>query len=422
MSSESKYIYRGAIVQKMSNIKVIDKVKLYEISDIKSGGTPSREKKEYWSNGEIPWVKIGDFNGKYIDIVEETITYEGLKNSSAKMIEKGSILFTIFATIGEVAILKFDVTTNQAIAGITVTDSRVEKEYLYYYLKSIKTNINNKGRGVAQNNINLSILKNLEVPIVSLKSQKNIVSILNRIDYIIESRIKQLNKINELTKSLFIEMFGDLGEDIFGDGLKLLKDVCQINPKKYNHIANIKDFLVSFVPMSAVSESGEIDTTIIKHYNEVKKGFTSFVEDDVLFAKITPCMENGKGAIAKKLKNSVGFGSTEFHILRPLKDKSNSAWIYYLTSFYHFRKEAEIKMTGSAGQRRVPASFLENYKIALPPIELQNKFADYVSSIDKSKLAVKKSLEELEILKKSLMQKYFAQCVFIKILCGIHDF
>ena len=193
----------------MSNIKVIDKVKLYEISDIKSGGTPSREKKEYWSNGEIPWVKIGDFNGKYIDIVEETITYEGLKNSSAKMIEKGSILFTIFATIGEVAILKFDVTTNQAIAGITVTDSRVEKEYLYYYLKSIKTNINNKGRGVAQNNINLSILKNLEVPIVSLKSQKNIVSILNRIDYIIESRIKQLNKINELTKSLF---FGEIGK------------------------------------------------------------------------------------------------------------------------------------------------------------------------------------------------------------------
>ena len=203
-------------------------------------------------------------------------------------------------------------------------------------------------------------------------------------------------------------MFGDLGEDIFGDGLKLLKDVCQINPKKDNYIANIKDFLVSFVPMSAVSESGEIDTTIIKCYDEVKKGFTSFIEDDVLFAKITPCMENGKGAIAKKLKNSVGFGSTEFHVLRPLKDKSNSAWIYYLTSFSHFRKEAEIKMTGSAGQRRVPASFLENYKIALPPLELQNKFANFVRGTDKSKLAVKKSLEELEILKKSLMQKYFA--------------
>ena len=180
-------------------------------------------------------------------------------------------------------------------------------------------------------------------------------------------------------------MFGDLGEDIFGDGLKLLKDVCQINPKKDNYIANIKDFLVSFVPMSAVSESGEIDTTIIKCYDEVKKGFTSFIEDDVLFAKITPCMENGKGAIAKKLKNSVGFGSTEFHVLRPLKDKSNSAWIYYLTSFSHFRKEAEIKMTGSAGQRRVPASFLENYKIALPPLELQNKFANFVRGTDKSK-------------------------------------
>ena len=111
----------------MYNEKATDKVKLYEICDIKSGGTPSREKREYWSNGEIPWVKIGDFNGKYIDEVEETITYEGLNNSSAKIIEKGSILFTIFATIGEVAILKFDATTNQAIAGITINDSRIEK-------------------------------------------------------------------------------------------------------------------------------------------------------------------------------------------------------------------------------------------------------------------------------------------------------
>ena len=252
----------------MSNRKVIDKVKLYEICDIKSGGTPSRGKREYWSNGEIPWVKIGDFNGKYIDTVEETITYEGLKNSSAKMIEKGSILFTIFATIGEVAILKFDVTTNQAIAGITVTDSRVEKEYLYYYLKSIKTNINNKGRGVAQNNINLSILKNLEVPIVSLKYQKNIVSILNRIDYIIELRIRQLNKINELTKSLFIEMFGDPVENPFMFEKQRLSKIGELERGVSKHRPrNAPELLGGKYPLIQTGEISNSDLYINKFEN-----------------------------------------------------------------------------------------------------------------------------------------------------------
>ena len=277
---------------------------------------------------------------------------------------------------------------NTSTIRFKVTDEkRLSIRYFMYYLKSnhFKEQLGQQITGSAQLNFGPSHLKKMVFPLIEMEEQAKIIDKLDTI-YDIEYKMRtELKLYDQLASSLFIEMFGNLGEDIFGAGLKLLKDVCQINPKKDNYIANIKDFLVSFVPMSAVSESGEIDTTIIKCYDEVKKGFTSFIEDDVLFAKITPCMENGKGAIAKKLKNSVGFGSTEFHVLRPLKDKSNSAWIYYLTSFSHFRKEAEIKMTGSAGQRRVPASFLENYKIALPPLELQNKFAAVVAQIDKSK-------------------------------------
>ena len=278
---------------------------------------------------------------------------------------------------------KFAVSTDCLVL---LPNSSYKCKYLYYFFLHNMRVLEGGFRGAGLKHTSKSYIENIELTKThSLLEQDKIISVLSNIDNTIVLQNKRLKLLNELTRSLFIEMFGDLGEDIFGDGLKLLKDVCQINPKKDNYIANIKDFLVSFVPMSAVSESGEIDTTIIKCYDEVKKGFTSFIEDDVLFAKITPCMENGKGAIAKKLKNSVGFGSTEFHVLRPLKDKSNSAWIYYLTSFSHFRKEAEIKMTGSAGQRRVPASFLENYKIALPPLELQNKFANFVRGTDKSK-------------------------------------
>jgi type I restriction enzyme S subunit len=117
------------------------KVKLGDICKIQSGGTPSRSKDNYWNNGTIPWVKIKDFKDKYINNTEEFITEEGLKNSSAKMVKKGSILFTIFATLGEVAILNIDATTNQAIASINIVDERIERDYLYYYLKSIKNKI-----------------------------------------------------------------------------------------------------------------------------------------------------------------------------------------------------------------------------------------------------------------------------------------
>ena len=130
---------------------------------------------------------------------------------------------------------------------------------------------------------------------------------------------------------------------------------------------------VSFVPMPCVSEDGKIDASVIRTFGEVKKGYTTFAEKDVLFAKITPCMENGKGAIAKGLKNGVGCGSSEFHVLRPVDGIVTSEWLYYLTAWSRFRKEAEKHMTGSAGQRRVPKAYLENYEVHLPSKVIQER-------------------------------------------------
>ena len=208
-------------------------------------------------------------------------------------------------------------------------------------------------------------------------------------------------------QSRFIELFGMPGTDTFEWGLVPLGSVCNINPKKSLDSRLVSGAEVSFVPMPAVTEHGEIDATAIKEYDEVKTDFTYFAENDVLFAKIAPCMENGKGAVAKGLRNGVGFGSTEFHVLRPISGKTNPYWIYTLTAFPQFRIDAANNMTGSAGQRRVPASFLENYQVSLPPMILQQQFAAFVAQVDKSKLAVQKGLQELETLKKSLMQQYF---------------
>lgn len=149
-----------------------------------------------------------------------------------------------------------------------------------------------------------------------------------------------------------------------------LKEICEINPKT-REIDD--DTEVSFVPMSSVSEDGKIDTSDIRSYQDVKKGYTVFQEGDVLFAKITPCMENGKGAIAYGLMNGKGCGSSEFHVLRPNKDVATAEWIYYLTAWEWFRNEAEKHMTGSAGQKRVPKAYLENYVVNVPSLEEQKK-------------------------------------------------
>jgi len=159
--------------------------------------------------------------------------------------------------------------------------------------------------------------------------------------------------------------------------------------------------------MPSVSEDGAIDTSIIRPYIEVKNGFTYFAENDVLFAKITPCMENGKGAIARNLHNELGFGSTEFHVLRPIPGKVIPEWIFAITKFPQFRNDAEKQMTGTGGQKRVPAAFLENYPISMPPIELQNQFAVFVRQTDKSKFALQQNIENLEQCRNALMQKSF---------------
>jgi len=193
-------------------------------------------------------------------------------------------------------------------------------------------------------------------------------------------------------KSEFVEMFG---EPLVANGTPLSECV-YINPKKTEKKDWIPEFEVSFVPMPSVGEHGEISTSETRTYDKVKTGFTYFSENDVLFAKITPCMENGKGAIAKGLKNNIGFGSTEFHVLRPIENISNSYWVYYLTSFKEFRNFAEKKMTGSAGQKRVPVSAFNQILVNLPTMDLQNQFATFVQQIDKSKFVLHQQLKFTE--------------------------
>ncbi|NJO00131.1 MAG: restriction endonuclease subunit S, partial [Anaerolineales bacterium] len=152
-----------------------------------------------------------------------------------------------------------------------------------------------------------------------------------------------------------------------------LGDICEINPRRTNGVNS--NVLCSFIPMEYVDEYlGAVTRTSLRQVSEVEKGYTSFQNGDVLFAKITPCMENGKCAIAKNLANGIGFGSTEFHVIRA-REKVIPEWVYYYLRQGVVRKEAERNMTGSAGQKRVPSRFLEEAQLPLPPLDEQKRIA-----------------------------------------------
>lgn len=278
-------------------------------------------------------------------------------------------------------------------------------KYLYHAITAM--NLAKYFSGATIPHIYFKDYKNEKLPLPNKPTQAEIVKLFDKIIALISKRKEQLSKLDELAKSRFIEMFGDVGKDEFGWGLKRLDSCCTINPKKTSETHLTDSLEVSFCPMQYISEKGDIKTDDLKTYNEVKKGFTYFAENDVVFAKITPCMENGKGAIAKNLRNGIGFGSTEFHVLRPNQNMITPEWLYFLMSFQQFRKDAESNMTGSAGQRRVPADFLKKYKVSIPPLSLQYEYKKFLQQLDKSKFRIKKSLEKLEMTYKALLQEYF---------------
>jgi type I restriction enzyme S subunit len=177
-----------------------------------------------------------------------------------------------------------------------------------------------------------------------------------------------------------------------------LAEVVEFNPKPVRE--ELQDETeVSFVPMSAVEAgTGCMDASTVRSYAAVKKGYTFFANGDVLFAKITPCMENGKSAVAAKLRNGIGFGSTEFHVLRP-GNRIEARFLYHFIAAKKFRNEAAHHMTGAVGQKRVPVDFLRNSSIPLPPIAQQKSI---VAEIEKQFSRLDEAVANLQRAKANL--------------------
>lgn len=191
----------------------------------------------------------------------------------------------------------------------------------------------------------------------------------------------------------------------------IFRDVCGINPSKPPADALAPAAPVSFVPMAAVdADSGAITHVQSRPFSEVRKGYTSFRDGDVILAKITPCMENGKAAIARGLQNRLGFGSTEFHVLRP-SGAVLPEYVYYFVRQESFRKVAEEHMTGSVGQRRVPTEFLQDAEIPLPPVPEQKRIVAKVGALLASVNSTRERLARVpQILKRFRQSVLAAAC------------
>jgi len=386
------------------------KYKLGELCDVVSGGTPSRAITEFWEGGTIPWIKIGNIKGKYVGEVDEYITQAGLEGSSAKILSAGTILFTIFATLGEVGILTIKACTNQAIAGITIKNqSEALTDYLYYFLKSKKSHVTALGRGVAQNNINLSILRSFEVPIPALSTQKQIVDVLDKAEKIIEARQQQLQKLDELVKARFVEMFGDmlLNDMTWQEStLDTLSDVVSGITKG----RKIRETELIEVPYMAVSnvKDGYIDWTTLKTIMATKQEIEQYrlLPYDVLMTEGGNPDKLGRGSvITKSLKNSIH----QNHIFRVRLQTERILPVYFSEYLHH--QKAKRYFLGCAKQTTGIASInmkqLRALPVLVPPLKLQEQFAAFVEQTDKSKVAVQKALDEAKLLFDSLMQKYF---------------
>lgn len=320
------------------------------------------------------------------------------------IMKKGDVLFgKRRAYQKKVAIAPFDGIFSAHGMVLRPKEDVIDKDFFPMFIKSdyfldaaIKISV-----GSLSPTINWRDLKELKFELPSLEEQRKLAEVLWAIYDMKDKYKKLILATDELVKSQFIEMFGELGKDDKGWGLTTIGECCELNPKRPRDIND--ELLVSFVPMPAVSEDGKIDCSDIKPYKEVRKGFTYFAENDVLFAKITPCMENGKGAVAKGLEGGIGSGSTEFHVLRPIIGKSNPYWLYILTMFESFRVGARKVMTGTGGQLRVPIGYLNDYPISLPPIESQERFEEIVHQSDKSKFALQEAIKDLDALSKKII-------------------
>lgn len=380
--------------------------RLEELATVERGKFSARPRNDpKYFGGTVPFVQTGDITGAVVFLTKftQTLNADGLKVS--RLFPKNTILVTIAANIGDTAITTFDVACPDSVVAINPFPDLANVYWLKCALDWKKSDLDSMATQNAQKNINLQVLRPLVLLTPPKIEQDGIAKILSTWDKAIETTEKLIANSKAQKKALMQQLL--TGKRRFpGYSEKwrnfCLGDVVHVNPARDEVRPGTK---ISFIPMDAVSEDAQLLRKEEKSVEEVAVGLTAFRNNDILVAKITPCFENGKGTFVEGLTNGVGFGSTEFHVLRA-KEGVNSRLIYHLTNTNEFRMRGEATMQGSAGQKRVSTDFLRTFKLRMPenPGE-QTLIANALDRADSITAALVLQRSFFEIKKSALMQQ-----------------
>lgn len=383
------------------------KVKLGDICTVVSDSTPKSECQEYW-NGDINWVTPTEMTEE-LDVIYESqrnITKKAVVDSNLKAFPPGTVLLSSRAPIGKVAIAGKEMYCNQGFKNL-ICSEKIYNRYLFHFLKSKTAYLNSLGRGATFKEISKDIVENIEIPLPPRGEQEKIPAVLDKVRNLIGKHRQQLNKLDELVKSRFIEMFGDpetnpqrwqetkLKSLILKGNNGLSRRGCDSNGDIVLRLVELQKNFIDYSQPNRITLSPE------------EKERYALQDHDFLFARVNGNPDNvGRGAEFSALSEPVYFND---HIIRVhfRDDLLDSCFFGYLVNSDYGRKKLRAQIKTSAGQYTISQQGISEFPLYLPPLNLQKSFRHMVERIDKSKLAIQKSIDELEILKKKLMQEYF---------------
>lgn len=283
---------------------------------------------------------------------------------------------------------------------------RVTGEKVIPYYVSLVLDIIGKQHGFSRSyRASIDRIEEVEIPVPPLEIQESIVEQCEKIDE--EYKNTRMTVIEY--RQRIEKLFSDLEILTSEGGWKLLKRICDINISKSTINSIPDETLVSFVEMASVSNDGYIENKEDRLLGDVRKGgYTYFAEGDIIIAKITPCMENGKCAVARDLTNGIGFGSSEFHVFRCHEDIVRTDYLFGYLNRQVIRTSAERAMTGASGHRRVPISFYEELRIPILPLDEQDKIVAEARRLQNEIIKAEEKISGLEEKKKAIIDSYLS--------------
>jgi type I restriction enzyme, S subunit len=379
-------------------------LKIGEVCQTTSGGTPSREVSAYY-NGEIPWVKSGELSDSFITHTEEKITEAGVKNSSAKIFPAGSLLIALYgATVGRLGILNISAATNQAVCAI-FPNNEIYRDYLFYYLLSQRKNLIDSRTGVAQPNISQEILRELFIPLPPLPEQQRIAAILQKADRLRRLRRYARQLSDTYLQSVFLEMFAKYFTDSctkFGDVfiMPLANGVFEYNG---NYGEGTPVIWVDNLYHTVSVETGNLRRAKLDEKNIAKY---EVVPGDLLFTRSSLVQEGvGQVNIVPTLSERTTF---ECHIIRA-RVNPKEVNPYYIVELYRstYGRSLIMQKAKTATMTTIAQEDISDLLCPIPPLVEQTLFARTMNRYEKMLANERESERQTEHLFQSLLHRAF---------------